>query len=171
MDQTKLMAYGTAVATAFEKQQVLSISYMNMQGDISTRRIVPCSPFAINPDGTMNFQAYSEVIETSGNDRGHGVITLRLDNILSLELDGYEIEDVQAFWRRILKADNGGTVVFPGPETKLYRGHYPAPTVADGHLDVYKERGWTTAPTKGFVQKTRGRRNFVNSARRLSAFQ
>lgn len=159
MEQSTVESYGRAVAVAFANQEVLKVSYMNLRGQVSTRLIVPCSPFAVNPDQTMNFQAWSQVIShaVTGREETEGLITMRLDNILSLEKAG-EVTDVRAFWLQKCKARNGGTIVFPGPKTRLFGGHYPFPTVVTEHLEAYLERGWTTEPKTGFVQKSAFRR-------------
>lgn len=154
MDNSQLKASVAAIQTAFEAQQVLKITYVNARDQVSVRNIVPCSPFATNTDGTLNFQAYNEIVETQGRDNGPGVCTFRVDRILKLELNSdIEIGDYKEFWRTVLGDTNGGTVVFPGPKTPLNRGKYPDPTVTTEALEVYKARGWTTEPTPGFVQK------------------
>ena len=152
MDQATLKAYTHAVQAAFGSQQALRIVYVNAQEQISVRFIVPCSPFVVNTDGTMNFKAYSEVIESQAPST-NGIITFRVDRILNLESADFQVENIQEWWGGILGNPNGGTVVFPGPETPLFQGKYPDPTVTTESLAVYQSRGWTTEPQPGFVQK------------------
>jgi hypothetical protein len=151
MDNNAAKAYVAAVQAAFTQQQVLRMSYINGQGQYSVRNIIPCSPFALNADGTLNFNAYSEVIDTEGRDSGPGVFTFRIDRIVDLKLS--DIEVPEGFWDSLLGNGNGGTVIFPGPKTPLFRGKFPKPTVATVALPQFKQRGWTTEPSPGFVQK------------------
>lgn len=153
--EQNLKAYAAAVQTAFEHQQVLLAQYSNAAGVISTRKILPCSPFVVSTDGaTVIFNAYSETVRTTGQNRGPGVFTFRLDRILNLDLYDFEIKDIQGFWKDVLGVTNGATIVFPGKDTPLYRGKYPLPTVANGGLEKFLAKGWTTKPKAGFIQKT-----------------
>lgn len=157
MDQQQT-EFAQVVALATRNQTVLRMTYMNAQGVVSTRRILPCSPFVENPDGTLNFNAWDVVESTTamGRRRPTGVSTFRIDGIIAIEEAGVQRagQGTQQDWLRRLRANNGGTVLFPSPETPLFRGKFPQPFVApDGALEKLLAHGWVKAPVMGLRRK------------------